>query len=659
MQVGRVHEARIREARLIDKVVPDESIYRAAIQAFEKADEAAGGSVLAQLERARVLATWGGEHIDEAQQAYRDAVLLAKEQGDARVTYAAASSAQTFARDAGRIKFRRWTLREIVESDDSELKSWGTLATLTQGSGGDGHAVLQELLEKRPDDPQAHMLYAGFLVKEEKATEAANHLESVLEGEIESPLLWEQLVRVHLIRLEVADARAAYVRMSDEFPDDPVTQRAAARLALAERRPEAAAEILRPLVGKHERFETQRLLALAEHRLGNLSAAISAIDRALALTTELARDAVRLKAAIHYDAEDWGITLRVLRTLIGQGTRLNHEERLMRARCLYRLRQYKPAREVLEDLLAEPDPPAAAATTFAEYEGKRRPEQARLYLARAFERRPGKYEVLEALGELDLRAGRATEALARLNQVIASRSATVKALLLRARLLAELGALERAEADALRAFEAPPKLPGAVDLLFAIYQAQGRLGEARRSFEEAEAAGVLHAGARQLLARLYLRDNEPAKAREMLEKVLGANPDLPGAKNDLAFLLAADGVELDRALQLAKEAQSSLSDDPDTADTVGYVYFRKGLHAAALQQFRYAIELAKNSATHPVRSNFHYHLGLTLREMGRDRQAARAFQKALEINPQFPEAEHAREMLRRTGSRDSEAVSPS
>jgi tetratricopeptide (TPR) repeat protein len=658
MQVGRVHEARIREARLIARVTPDESIYQAAIEAFEKADEVSGGSVLAQLERARVLATWKG-HVEEAEEAYRNAVLLAKEHGDARVTYAAASAAQTFARDAGRIIFRRWTLREIVEADDSELKSWGTLARLTQGSVGGGDGVLQELLEKRPDHPQAHMLYVAFLVKEEKATEAARHLETVLEEGLESPLLWEQLVRVHLIRLELADARAAYVRMSDEFPDDPITQRTAARLILAERRPEVAAKILRPLVGKHESFETQRLLALAEYRVDNLPAAVSAIDRALALTAEFAPDAVRLKAAIHYDAEDWGITLRVLRSLIGQGSRLNDEERLMRARCLYKLRQYRPAREILAELLAEPDPPAEAATTFAEYEGKRLPEQAHLHLARAFESHPGNFEVLEALGELDLRAGRAREALARLNQVIANRRVTVKALLLRARLLAEMGALERAEADALRAFEASPKLPGAVDLLFAIYQAQGRLDEARHSFEEAEAAGVLHAGARQLLARLYLMDGDTTKAREMLEKVLEADPDLPEAKNDLAFLLAADGVELDRALQLAKEAQRSLSDDPDTADTVGYVYFRKGLHAAALQQFRYAIELAKNSAAHAVRPAFHYHLGLTLREMGRDRQAARAFQRALEINPEFPDAEHARRLLRGTGAGDSEAASPS
>jgi tetratricopeptide (TPR) repeat protein len=60
-----------------------------------------------------------------------------------------------------------------------------------------------------------------------------------------------------------------------------------------------------------------------------------------------------------------------------------------------------------------------------------------------------------------------------------------------------------------------------------------------------------------------------------------------------------------------------------------------------------------------IQPSFHYHLGLALREMGRDRQAGRAFQKALEIDPDFPDAEDARRLLRATGTRDSEAAGPS
>ncbi len=233
--------------------------------------------------------------------------------------------------------------------------------------------------------------------------------------------------------------------------------------------------------------------------------------------------------------------------------------------------------------------------------------------------------------------------------MIAKRRVGPQTVLLRASVLAQAGALERAEADALRAFEAAPKLPGAVDLLFAIYRAQGKLDEARNSFEQAEAAGVLHAGARQLLARLYVITGDNAKARETLEKVLADNPEMSEVKNDLAYLLAEDGIELDRALELAKEAQRELGNSANAADTVGYVYYRKNLYAAALQQFRYAIELARNGTDGQVDPGYHYHMGLTLYAMGRKEQAARAMQTSLDIDANFAEADDARRILEALG----------
>lgn len=645
IQVGRVHQARIREARLIDEIVPDDSIFEAAIAAFEKSDELEeGGYVGALVERARVYGTWEG-HGNQAEQAYRDAVALAEEGGDPDMIVAAADAARLFAARAKRLPFWRWALRKIVDADASLLETWGTLATLSEGMLENGEGVMLELVEERPDDPQAQMMYANFLVKFGRGADAVAHLQDVLENGLDSPLAWELTLRMQLNRRQLADARATFVKMSNELPDHPVTARAKARIALAERRPTAALEILRPLASGRQRYETQRLLAIAEHRLRNLPAAVAAIDRALSIRGTFVAEAYRLKATIHHDSEDWGLALRVLRVLIGRGVTLTSEERLMRARCLYHVRRVQPAREVLEQLLSEPDPPAPAAVLYSQYEGQRHPERTRLHLSDAFERRPRNYDVLEALNALDLRAGRSQEALDRLNQVIATRRASPKILLLRANLLAGAGDLERAEADGLRAFEAAPRLPGAVDLLFAIYRSQGRLRDAQRSFEEAEAAGVLHAGARQLLARLYLVHDQADKARTTLEKVVADNPKMAAPKNDLAFLLAEEGIDLDRALKLAKDAQVSLADSAGAADTVGYVYYRQGLYAASLQQFRYAIELAQNGLNPAPDPDLHYHLGLTLYAMGRNRQAARAFQTSLEIDSDFAGADDARRLL--------------
>jgi tetratricopeptide (TPR) repeat protein len=240
---------------------------------------------------------------------------------------------------------------------------------------------------------------------------------------------------------------------------------------------------------------------------------------------------------------------------------------------------------------------------------------------------------------MEVERGGAEPALARLDAIVAAGRATPRALLLRADLLRDAGALDRAEADALRAFEASPELRGASDLLFQIYQAQGRIAEVRRSYEQAEAAGVLHPGARLLLARLAQVDGDGERARELLEQVLREHPRMIDARRDLALVLAERGEDLDRALELARQAEAS--DDPraDTLDAIGFVELRSGRGEEALLHFRRAVRLAAEQPD-GREGTYHYHMGLAQRALGREGAAVLAFQQALRFVP-FPEQEAA------------------
>ncbi len=208
----------------------------------------------------------------------------------------------------------------------------------------------------------------------------------------------------------------------------------------------------------------------------------------------------------------------------------------------------------------------------------------------------------------------------------------------------KLGALEAAEADALLALESNPAVPGGIDLLYAIYQAQGRLEEARASFEAAESAGVLQAGGRLFLGRVAARKGETNRAIQLYETILEKDPSMSVAKSELAYLLAEKGKDLDRALRMAKEAQQSMTSDVSAADTVGFVYLRKGQNEAALTQFRRAIELNKDrpSTLEPM---LNYHIGLALAALDRNDEAADAFREALAIDPNFLRADDARRRI--------------
>jgi tetratricopeptide (TPR) repeat protein len=262
-------------------------------------------------------------------------------------------------------------------------------------------------------------------------------------------------------------------------------------------------------------------------------------------------------------------------------------------------------------------------------------------------RNPHHAVALRLLAHLDLAAGRPREALARIDEAARAGPLSAPLILLRAQILAATNDWTRAEEDARRAFAASPELPGALDLLTRIYLAQHRLDEAIASFQATEKAGALPASGLQLLARLHEAAGHRAEAKELYEKVLAARSDLPTAKNDLAWLLADEGNDLERALVLASEALQAEPERAEIADTLGYVYLKKGLFEPALQQFRSAVETSGRAAddVQVERPEYHHHMGLALKALGHHDEAAAAFARALQLDAEFENADEARREL--------------
>ncbi len=84
---------------------------------------------------------------------------------------------------------------------------------------------------------------------------------------------------------------------------------------------------------------------------------------------------------------------------------------------------------------------------------------------------------------------------------------------------------------------------------------------------------------------------EDDRAAELYEAALAEDPNLAGAKNDLAFLLSREDRDLDRALQLAQVAQQALGNDPQGIDTLGYAMLRRGRAGPAAEQIGSALLL--------------------------------------------------------------------
>jgi tetratricopeptide (TPR) repeat protein len=151
----------------------------------------------------------------------------------------------------------------------------------------------------------------------------------------------------------------------------------------------------------------------------------------------------------------------------------------------------------------------------------------------------------------------------------------------------------------------------------------GQNDAALASFEQATNADGHNTEA--LLARAVLLDGMGKKkeAADFYNRVLGIDPNNAPALNNLAFLNADSDTNLDQAMTFAERAKKQAPQSLDISDTLGYVYYRKNLNAAALDIFRQDVQ------DQPQNPTFHLHLAMALLKNG-DKQGAREeAQKAL------------------------------
>ncbi len=171
----------------------------------------------------------------------------------------------------------------------------------------------------------------------------------------------------------------------------------------------------------------------------------------------------------------------------------------------------------------------------------------------------------------------------------------------------------------------------------------GQYDAALASFGQAGTADSHNPGAPLNQALLLEAMGKRKEAAAAYGKVLAIDPENPLALNNLAFMNAENGTNLDQAMTFAERAKKKVPNNPDVSDTLGYVYYQKNLNAEALQIFR---QLVQQSPQNPT---FHFHLAMALEKQG-DKQAAKdEAQKALNASSQPDQQNKIRSFLNQLG----------
>jgi tetratricopeptide (TPR) repeat protein len=119
-------------------------------------------------------------------------------------------------------------------------------------------------------------------------------------------------------------------------------------------------------------------------------------------------------------------------------------------------------------------------------------------------------------------------------------------------------------------------------------------------------------------------------AADYYRRALSIRPDEPVAANNLAAMYADQGKgNAEEAIRLAQEIVRRYPNEPGFADTLGWVYYRKGLYRDAAEQLQRAVSLAAKRGGD--NSLYRWHLGAALASGGDRTAARRELQKCQEL----------------------------
>ncbi len=472
---------------------------------------------------------------------------------------------------------------------------------------GQARTVLDQGLEKYPNDYNLNAALANAFLMENRLAEAA----AVLSG--------------YLSRQENTTLRE---RLGQLYVDSE--------------QPEKALETLKRIPPKERSADAQFQMARAEARLGRKTAAMNALKQLLkqnpehleawvelAFQQEMDRD-YAAAVATYSQILELGATREDIRQRIENGGGEGREDIRLRVVGLW-LKLNNPDKALDAALRSSGGKPfiLAAALLFLN-ESYSAQASTLLDVLASQPPVPGEYFFYKAVIAHD-GEGNPQKALQFLDLVPESDPHFSQALQFRIQLLYGMGREHEAVAlmdQGKRLYPGQSRFP----LLQAGYLIEKkRLPEAREVLEKALDDQPEDEDLRYQLGAVLDRQGDRKTALGLMQKIVDKNPDHADALNYIGYTLAEEGRDLERALALVKKADRLKPENGYIVDSLAWTYFRLGKLEEAWKHIQRAVTLTKDDPT------MWEHYGDIAKQSGRAAQAQKAYQNALKFKHEHPE----------------------
>jgi len=540
-------------------------------------------------------------------------------------------------------------LEEGLEKAEKKTPYIYQMARIYRAAGRpeDEQKMMRRATDTAPDSAEAQLVLSAYLGQQGDSAGALAAAIAAVEADPENQaaLLREAELRIDIgfrdqLEESVERGRMLVDQVLATSPESPEANFVKAKLQLAEGDVQAAKQSLElTLTSRPTWAQARFVMGTALLRQGDLARARVEFESAVENMPTL-HDARRMLVQVYaelgeheFAIEEGRNFLRVrpsdsqIRILVGQSLiRVGRAEEA-----------YAEIAKIPED---ERDAPALYALARLDMAyGRIKEADQKLQQASALS--PGDPSVLRALVMIDVSQERMEDAEARVARAIEVRPEDSELLELQADILLHQDKREEARSALMRAVELDPRNVSAQMQLADLEMKAGNTAAMLEIMEKAALAVPESAEIHFKMANAYERNGMTDFAIRSYNRTIQLNPDMAMAKNNLAYLLAEGGGDLDRALELAQSAKEELPDDGNAADTLGWVLLKRGLTSAAIGYLEEAAERFPEDAFE-VQGIVHNHLAIAYEANNELDKALSSSRDAIRLYERLVQSEQAR-----------------
>jgi len=450
---------------------------------------------------------------------------------------------------------------------------------MRQGKRTEAADINAAILKDNPKDSDARGLQASLLLDRGEVQKAVTELQAVVNAAPDNFVARFNLGRAHIARGEWEQARQQFSESIRQRPDYIPARLALAQLQVMQRQYQAAIESVNAILRLDKKNGSARMIEASAYVGMKKYAEARQLIEAMQQTNPGSSEVTFALGMIDL-----------------------HEEKYKEAEETFR----KAYQQNLKD-------PRGLVGLIEALARQRKFDEAIQVLQQELAKNPNNNDLRVALGNVAVRSGNFDMGITEFQKVLTTLDKDSKA---RGQIYLRIGETYRRKGDNNAA-------------VAALYKAKETLPD--NSLVVSTLAQALDNAGRK------------PEAVQTWEQAIKLDPRNAVALNNLAFLMAESGGDLDQALTYAQRAEQMMPSMNEVSDTLGWIYLKKNLSDNAMDIFQRLVTRV------PDNSTYRYHLGMALSQKGDRPRAIKELQQALHSNPSKEEEGKIRDLIGKLG----------